>query len=277
VTIAETSSVGIDIGATKWLVCLDDSNDEPLKGQVHDDPAATLSEIELVLKARALRIQALCCSFAGAVDKDGSVNSWPNRPSWRGFQLSSHLTTCAGGSLATIEDDGTCATVGEATAARMRSFRNILCVTLGTGIGSGMLLEGRLRRPVQGQPRTLGHFRAGTDVECSCGSIGCLQAALFKPKGVSPTLIRPIDPRERGLRRLFEVTADLALMLDLEAIVVTGGLLGHAPELRAIIVDGIRQELRSYGCTVVASERPHYSAAVGAYQLAKGWEAQRAG
>jgi len=266
------STVGLDIGATKWLVVTGDRAAINLEGVIHQDPRRTLTEIKIALEQAALQVQRLGCSFAGAVDDEGCVSGWPNRPSWRGFQLARHLKNCAKSGEVTIEDDGVCAAIGELTTARLRGFKNVLCVTFGTGIGSGLVLDGRLRRPVRGQPRSLGHFRVGLDVKCRCGSMGCLQAAVLGPGSSSRRRVHKIPLDGPGMRRLSEVVADFALMMDLDAVVLTGGLLGHLPELKAAITRGITQELRSDSCRVIAADRPAYSAALGAYALAGGWQ-----
>lgn len=263
--------VGIDIGATKWLALMGDSKAMNLEGLVHQDPTRTLTKIRLALEQRAPKVRRLCCSFAGAVNDDGCVSGWPNRPSWRGFHLASQLRTCASGGEVIIEDDGVCATIGESTAGTARGLRNVLCVTFGTGIGSGLLLDGRLRRPVRDQPRSLGHFRVGLDVECSCGSIGCLQAAVLNPGSYSASRAHEIHVEGPGMLRLSEVVADFALMMDLDAVVLTGGLLAHSPEFKSAVIRGITHELRSASCSVIAADQPHYSAAMGAYALAAGW------
>ena len=248
-------AVGLDIGATKWFAIAD--GDASVFGRVHDDPARTLAEA-LERVGPFDRDASLACSFAGVLDRDGTVDCWPNRPSWSGFRLAQELAV-AGPVI--IEDDGVCAAIGERVRGAATDAESFCCITIGTGVGSGLFLEGRLRRPLAGRPAGIGHVRLGGGRPCRCSRTGCLQAELLEAPDV-----------DRGAARFAEVVADLAVMLDLELIVLTGGRLVRDERLRKALVGALAAELSELPCEVRVSPDPMRSAAYGARALAAGLE-----
>jgi len=251
-------AIGLDIGATKWLAIADGHLE--VEGQVHDDPARTLADV----LARVAPVHAratLACSFAGVMDRNGAVESWPNRSSWSGFRLAQALATAG---PVVVEDDGLCAAIGERMRGVARDAESFVCITIGTGIGSGLFLGGRPRRPLPGRPAGIGHVRAGLHQPCGCGGTGCLQAALLDDLATASF--------DAAARRFAEMVADLAILLDLQAIVLTGGRLARDDRLRASLADALARELSGLSCEVRVSADPTRSAAFGAQILAAGWQ-----
>jgi glucokinase len=123
------------------------------------------------------QISAVSIAVPGTVDfEEGVVVKAPNVPCLDGFRLAAALE----GELkwpAVLENDANAAAVGEMWQGAGRGCRTLVCVTLGTGVGGGIILNEQLWRGVNGSAGEIGHL--GVDpfagVPCGCGSRGCLE------------------------------------------------------------------------------------------------------
>ena len=125
----------------------------------------------------ANEITAVSVVVPGTVDVEkGMVVRAPNVPSLNGFQLTDDLSSELNRS-ALIENDANAAAVGEMWLGAGRGKRTIVCVTLGTGVGGGIVLDGKLWRGVDGAAAEIGHMCVDPfgGVACGCGSRGCLE------------------------------------------------------------------------------------------------------
>src|SRR6478672_381368 len=104
---------------------------------------------------------------------DGSIFSSPNLPELNGFDLARELGRRLG--LPTmLENDANAAAVGENWRGASQGVANSICVTLGTGVGGGLIIDGRLMRGVDGTAGEVGHVTVEPDgYPCGCGSNGC--------------------------------------------------------------------------------------------------------
>lgn len=76
-----------------------------------------------------------------------------------------------------LDNDANCAALGEATAGAAKGTRNMLMVTLGTGVGGGIIINGQLYTGCNGIAGEIGHMVIRKDGEpCNCGRHGCLEA-----------------------------------------------------------------------------------------------------
>ncbi len=122
-------------------------------------------------------ISAISVVVPGTVNvENGVIVKAPNVPCLDGFRLAAALE----GELkrpAILENDANAAAVGEMWQGAGRGLSTIVCVTLGTGVGGGIILDGKLWRGVDGSAAEIGHM--GVDpfggVACMCGSRGCLE------------------------------------------------------------------------------------------------------
>jgi glucokinase len=106
----------------------------------------------------------------------GIVVKAPNLQCLDGFRLTEALTRELG-RPAILENDANAAAVGEMWQGAGRGRRTIVCVTLGTGVGGGIILERRLWRGVNDSAAEIGHMCVDPfgGVACTCGSRGCLE------------------------------------------------------------------------------------------------------
>lgn len=139
----------------------------------------------LVEAARECEIRSACHGAIGAVSvavpgtvdvEQGVVVKAPNVPCLDGFRLQAALESELQWP-AIIENDANAAAVGEMWQGAARGVETIICITLGTGLGGGIILDGELWRGVDSSAAEIGHM--GVDpfggVACTCGSRGCLE------------------------------------------------------------------------------------------------------
>jgi glucokinase len=122
-------------------------------------------------------IKAVSVVVPGTVNvEQGIVVKAPNVPSLDGFSLSAALTEALQ-LPAILENDANAAAVGEMWRGAGRGRRTIVCVTLGTGVGGGIILDEKLWRGVDGAAAEIGHMCVDPfgGVACGCGSRGCLE------------------------------------------------------------------------------------------------------
>jgi glucokinase len=104
--------------------------------------------------------------------RDGSVLGSPNLPFLAGVDLSSVLRERLGVPIALL-NDANAAAYGAWVASADRS--DLLVLTLGTGVGGGIILGGRPYEGASGTAAELGHIHIGGDIPCGCGAVGCLE------------------------------------------------------------------------------------------------------
>ncbi len=106
---------------------------------------------------------------------EGKIFSSPNLPELNGFDLSAELADKLGLKV-TLENDATAAAIGEHWLGASRGFDSSICVTLGTGVGGGIILNGQPLRGLDGTAGEIGHICVEPlGVACGCGSFGCLE------------------------------------------------------------------------------------------------------
>jgi glucokinase len=107
--------------------------------------------------------------------REGRIDIAPNLPMLDGVEFRSQLEKALG--LAVIlENDATAAGIGEHWLGASRGFDNSICVTLGTGVGGGIILDGQPLRGPDGTAGEIGHMCVEPNGHpCGCGSWGCVE------------------------------------------------------------------------------------------------------
>lgn len=122
-------------------------------------------------------VVAAAVMVPGTVDKANAVVvTAPNLPSLNKFELKSVLQQKFG-RPAVLENDANAAAVGEMWLGAARGYRDVICITLGTGVGGGVILDGKLWRGSQGSAGEVGHATVEPfgSLKCKCGNTGCLE------------------------------------------------------------------------------------------------------
>lgn len=126
-------------------------------------------------------------------DFDGVLTKLPNLPSLVGLDLKKELRDLFGLPVS-VENDATAAGIGENWIGASRGIRNVVCATLGTGIGGGIIIDGEPLRGKDGIGGEIGHICVEPEgYPCGCGSHGCVE------QYASATAIVRIA-RERGMK-----------------------------------------------------------------------------
>jgi glucokinase len=128
-------------------------------------------------KATGDCIRAVSVVVPGSVNvEQGIVVKAPNLACLDGFRLTAALTSELN-LPAILENDANAAAVGEMWQGAAHGRRTIVCVTLGTGVGGGIILDGKLWRGVNDSAAEIGHMCVDPfgGVACLCGSRGCLE------------------------------------------------------------------------------------------------------
>ena len=138
---------------------------------------AAVRECETAGLSRGAQIQAVSVVVPGSVQSGtGVVVNAPNIPSLPGFRLAAALS----GALeqpVLLENDANAAALGEMWQGAARDWKTIICLTLGTGVGGAIVLDGELWRGVDGTAGEIGHTSVEPfgGVKCKCGNVGCLE------------------------------------------------------------------------------------------------------
>lgn len=201
------------------------------------------------------RPRGLAMGVAGQVLPDRGVLLFsPNLPGWTNIPLGDRLSRALGLPVR-VENDANLYALGEWLAGAGRGLDNLLLVTLGTGVGGGLILNGRLWNGAYGTAAEVGHMQVEPEgLLCACGARGCLETIAsataiartarqwiaqgrpfeFQGDPKSLTSARLCDLARAGdnlARQVFEragwaighVLADVFNLLGLEGVVIGGG------------------------------------------------------
>jgi predicted NBD/HSP70 family sugar kinase len=249
--------LGADVGATHARLAVTDLAGTVLAETGHsidiaDGPETVLPG--LVRSARTLvrgvgrrldEVLGLGIGLPGPVEHHtGRPINPPIMPGWDGFDVPGYLAEALG-TVTLVDNDVNVMALGE-HFSHWRGADHLVLVKVATGIGSGIISDGRLVRGAQGAAGDLGHIRVpgGDDVPCRCGNTGCLEAvasaaavaARLRGLGIdaasSADVVRLVRAgsvpaiqllRDAG-RDIGEVLAVVVSLLNPSLIVLAGGL-----------------------------------------------------
>ncbi|MFZ5898894.1 MAG: ROK family protein [Bacillota bacterium] len=179
---------GIDLGGTKILTALAGLDGQVVQevkiptqggrgfGHVVQRMAASVNEVLARQKARRDDLAAVAVGAPGPVDPlSGIVKEAPNLRGWRGVPLAASLATAVGVPVY-VDNDANLAALGEHLFGAGRGTRNMVYITVSTGIGGGLILDGKLYRGASWAAGEIGHLPVAGGPVCRCGGRGCLEA-----------------------------------------------------------------------------------------------------
>ncbi len=247
--------LALDIGGTKMAAAVVTTGAKPLAtAQVPTPPAADAEElfatavfaVEAALSQQDVAALALGVACGGPMKWPSGDVSPLNIPGWRDFPLRDRLADRFGLPVR-IHNDAICLTIGEHLAGSGRGSDNVLGMVISTGVGGGLVLEGRLINGASGNAGHIGHVVIEPEgPACLCGGRGCLEAIARGPalvawaqeqgwRGDDPTgnslaeSARAGDPIavaafQRCGAAVGTAVASAAALLDLQVAAIGGGL-----------------------------------------------------
>jgi len=174
-------SVGVDIGGTKILAGLVNEHGEILaqvrKETPRKDASGVLEVVAAAITETIANVEATITGIgvgvAGPVDSGSTTVFYAPNLQWADVPLAALLENAVGLPVL-VENDGNAAAWGEARFGGGKGFRDVVAVTIGTGIGGGIVLGGELFRGSHGAAGEIGHMGAVADgLVCGCGRKGC--------------------------------------------------------------------------------------------------------
>jgi glucokinase len=179
-----TLAIGLDVGGTKIAAGVVSARGELLDRIAQPTPPPGSAETTLSLMLRLVQqlrqrypeVQAVGAGAAGLVDWPGGHVRWAPNNSYRDLPLRAILSAETG-LPAVADNDANAAAWAEACLGAGAGRRDLLMLTVGTGIGAGLILGGRLYRGATGIGGEAGHIIVDPGgPRCGCGSTGCLEA-----------------------------------------------------------------------------------------------------
>jgi glucokinase len=171
--------IGVDVGGTKVLGVVATNAGEVLREERVATPGGGDAILDRVVDVvDALRVDmetpAIGVGMPGLVDHDGVLRFAPNLPGVTELPVRTELERRLPGATVRVENDASCAAWGERILGAARGRDDALLVTLGTGIGGGIISGGRLLTGAHGFAGEIGHMVINPHgPPCRCGQRGC--------------------------------------------------------------------------------------------------------
>jgi glucokinase len=228
------TALAIDIGGTKLAAGIVDVDGVLLHRAEAPTPATTDAEvlfaallgvIECLPPAAPMVCGAGC---GGPMTRGGEEVSPLNIPAWRHFPLRRRLAHATGLPVA-VDNDAKAFTLGEGWVGAATGEQNFIGMVVSTGVGGGIVLEGRLLDGAHGNAGHIGHIVVEPGGRpCVCGSRGCLEAeasgtAILATTGRPPSEASPGVVARTGMF-VGRAVASVANLLDLRLAVVAGSV-----------------------------------------------------
>jgi glucokinase len=241
--------LAVDVGGTK-LACAVVASDGSISAESRaptprtGDPEALFAEVTAL--ARASRheidapIDAIGVGCGGPMRSPEGIVSPLHIPAWHDFPLRGRLSAELGAPCV-VDNDAKAFALGEYWLGAGRGARALLGVIVSTGVGGGIVIDGRLVHGASGQAGHIGHVHSGSGRDaptCECGAIGCVEAiasgtALARRGGTDAATLAEraragdaaaVDLFADAGRALARGIASGAALLDLDRVVIGGGV-----------------------------------------------------
>ncbi|MBB4931182.1 glucokinase [Lipingzhangella halophila] len=273
---ADQAVIGVDIGGTTILAAavLPDGTASrhhtvptPRTGGGDEVWEGVASAIDAALEDTSGAARGIGIASAGPLDRDQGTVSPVNIPAWRDYPLLKRARERYPGVAVAFDGDGLCMALGEHRYGAGRGSSATLGIVVSTGVGGGVVLDGRLYRGPSGNAGHIGHAIAEPDGEqCPCGSRGCVEVVASGPSMVRWALEHgwsapgpnpdaralaesaraggtvALRAFERSGRALGIAIVNAAALTDLDRVVVGGGV----AQSGRLIFDPIRSTVAEY-------------------------------
>ena len=290
----EKYAVGVDLGGTNIKIGIVSDKGKlvksiSIKTEANCGPKTVIANIikgvETILAKNKLKIQGIGVGCPGVVSiKKGIVENAPNLPGWKNVKLGPIIKEKFGYKVH-LENDANAAAIGELMFGAGKKFDSFVMVTLGTGVGGGIVFNKKIFRGEFGAAGEIGHISIDVNgPKCNCGSTGCIEAyagnSYLKEQirselkdypdskvwkliendlsKVSPIIIQAASEKkdayakfviERMGKQLGAALASLSNLLDISTFIIGGGVAGFGKPLldsaRKTISERVLLSLRS--------------------------------
>ena len=308
--------IGVDVGGTNVKVALVDKSGSI----VYSDTVPTRAEMgyeytisniikairDLMKESKTSKdmIEGIGFGFPGQIDCDnGIVRLAPNIPGWVNIPIAD-IVSKEFGIPVKVDNDVRCAALAELNYGAGKGAKNMICITVGTGIGSGLILNGKLVRGASNAAGELGHIKLQMENGpiCGCGDTGCLEAFASGPaivalaeeyiKGGKSTKYRELanpeitpyivaEAAKQGdvvAKRIFEIVgryigiglASVVNLLNPEKVVIGGGVADAGDLLFEPIKENLKKRamhIQGSAVEVVHAELGNTAGVIGASLL----------
>ena len=176
--LSVAEAVGVDIGGTKCLGVVLDARGEIVAEQRRPTPKTGAALVETVVSLVDGLVPGSSARVGvgapGLVDRHGRLRFAPHLPGVVELELRRALEAARPGIRVVVDNDATCAVWAETRRGAAAGLSNVLLVTIGTGIGGGIVSDGRIMRGANGFAGEIGHVMVESDgLMCTCGQRGC--------------------------------------------------------------------------------------------------------
>jgi glucokinase len=279
---------GVDLGGTNLTVALGPA-EHKIPTRAHEGPEAVLGRVAETLRSMGPPPRALGMGVPGLVDREAGVTKFlPNLPTqWRGVPVRKILQAALGCDVHLMNDVRT-ATLGELAQGLGRQARTMAFFSLGTGVGGGVAVDGRLRLGPLGAAGEFGHQTILPDgALCGCGNRGCLETLVSGPaiaaegirlllgglapglharaggdlsRGTPETMAECGDPAvaeavARAAGYLAIGVSNAIVILHPDLVVIGGGVSGMGELLMGPLRAEVRRRVRMFPAETVRIER----------------------
>lgn len=199
VIVSKKLKIGVDVGGTNVKVALVDktgsivySDTVPTRAEMGyeytiQNIITAISNLMKESKVQKDAIEGIGFGFPGQIDcNNGIVRLAPNIPGWVNIPIA-EIVSKEFSIPVKVDNDVRCAALAELNFGAGKGSQNMICITVGTGIGSGLIVNGKLVRGASNAAGELGHIKLQMHDGpiCGCGDRGCLEAFASGPSIVA--------------------------------------------------------------------------------------------
>jgi glucokinase len=221
-------AIGIDIGGTNIPCALVNSDGKILKTiykktpnsskpeELIDSIKSSIDEIKTYFEEKypSFNLSGIGLGAPGALDlQKGTIITSPNLKNWKNIPIVEMLKKACNIPVY-MDNDANLAAIAEHWLGAGKGFDNLIMLTLGTGIGGGIIINGQIYRGSHGTAGEIGHMTIiEKGAQCACGNYGCLEAyasanatlkrALNDLKTNEESSLKNIDPKELSTKEIY--------------------------------------------------------------------------
>lgn len=276
----EPLALAVDLGGTKVEAALVDRHGGLVPGSRFRSPTGHASDSNQLVSAVRSAVHSATAALpsggtisgvgvgsAGPIHYEADTVSPLNLPAWRNFPIVELIAPLVPGTSVTLRSDGLCITLAEHWMGAARGVDNLMGMVVSTGIGGGLILNGRAIVGATGNAGHIGHIQVSdidasdSDTVCACGGRGCLEAIASGPNTVAwaqskgwrgesgedlSASYRTGDPLaraaiERSGRAIGHAIGSANALLELDVLTIGGGFSRVTPDLFDFIRTGLAE------------------------------------